>query len=104
MPAYISYLGKTMLMFMLAGAQCCMNILELGPCLDREDTASHQPPPDQPVAFPLKYLLSATLLTIATALVVVTRYVSTNLFIKTLIFISHANTYFLQTHYNVYFN
>ena len=72
MPVYISYLGKSLLMFMLAGAQCGLNII-LGPNLDREDGSSRPP---GPVAFPLKYSLSATLLTIALALVVVTRYVS----------------------------
>lgn len=76
MPTYISYLGKSVLMFLLAGAQCSMNILMLGHCLDREDIASTLPPPDQPVAYPLKYSLSATLLTIASTLVVVSRYVS----------------------------
>ncbi|XP_044580736.1 adenylate cyclase type 3-like [Cotesia glomerata] len=74
MPTYISYLGKSVLMFLLAGAQCAMNILMLGHCLDREDTASTLPPPDQPVAYPLKYSLSATLLTVASTLVVVARY------------------------------
>lgn len=72
MPVYISYLGKSMLMFMLAGAQCGLNVL-LGPNLDREDGSSSPP---GPVAFPLKYSLSVTLLTIALALVVVARYVS----------------------------
>lgn len=70
MPVYISYLGKSMLMFMLAGAQCGLNII-LGPNLDREDS---KPPGSMAVS--LKYSLSATLLTIALALVVVTRYVS----------------------------
>lgn len=70
MPVYISYLGKSMLMFMLAGAQCGLNVL-LGPNLDREDGSSSPP---GPVAFPLKYSLSVTLLTIALALVVVARY------------------------------
>lgn len=73
MPAYICYLGKAFLMFMLAGAQCTVNVLFLGPTLDREDMATTSP--GQSV-FPLKYSLSATLLTIAVALVVVARYVS----------------------------
>ena len=60
-------------MFMLAGAQCAVNILILGPSLDREDIASYPP---GPVPFPLKYSLSAMLLTIAATLVVVARYVS----------------------------
>lgn len=76
MPAYVCYLGKSLMMFMLAGAQCSINIFILGPSLDREDIATHQPPPDQPVAFPLKYSLSATLIIIAITLVAVARYVS----------------------------
>ncbi|XP_034941788.1 adenylate cyclase type 3 isoform X2 [Chelonus insularis] len=74
MPTYMSYLGKSVLMFLLASAQCSMNVLILAPSLDQEDTTSHQPPPDQPVAYPLKYLLSVTLLTIVVTLVFVARY------------------------------
>ncbi|KAK0158963.1 hypothetical protein PV328_009897 [Microctonus aethiopoides] len=74
MPAYVCYLGKSLMMFVLAGAQCSINIFILGPSLDREDIATHQPPPDQPVAFPLKYSLSATLIIIAITLVAVARY------------------------------
>ncbi|OXU30600.1 hypothetical protein TSAR_007812 [Trichomalopsis sarcophagae] len=71
MPAYICYLGKAFLMFMLAGAQCTINVLFLGPTLDHEHMATTSP--GQKV-LPLKYSLSATLLTIAIALVVVARY------------------------------
>ncbi|XP_012289111.1 adenylate cyclase type 3 [Orussus abietinus] len=71
MPAYISYLGKAFLMSLLAGAQCTINVLFIGSNLDREDIASTPP---GPVPFPLKYSLSATLITIAAALVVVARY------------------------------
>ncbi|XP_043288033.1 adenylate cyclase type 3 isoform X2 [Venturia canescens] len=71
MPAYINYLGKSVLMFVLAGAQCAVNIMILGPSLDREDVASYPP---GPVPFPLKYSLSAILLTVAATLVVVARY------------------------------
>ncbi|XP_015592323.1 adenylate cyclase type 3 [Cephus cinctus] len=71
MPTYISYLGKALLMGILAGAQCAMNIMLIAPSLDREDSASNLP---GPVPFPLKYALSATLATIAVALVIVARY------------------------------
>ncbi|KAK2580015.1 hypothetical protein KPH14_012304 [Odynerus spinipes] len=71
MPTYICYLGKAILMYLLAGAQCAINIIFLGPSLDREDTATLPP---GPAPFALKYSLSATLLTIATALVIVARY------------------------------
>lgn len=74
MPTYLCYLNKAFLMYTLAGAQCCINILFLAPSLDREDTMSNAP---GIVPFPLKYSLSAILLTIATALVIVARYVST---------------------------
>ena len=73
MPAYICYLGKVFLMFLLAGAQCTVNILFLDTSLDREDLASTAPGQN---VFHLKYSLSATLLTISAALVVVARYVS----------------------------
>lgn len=75
MPAYISYLGKALLMSILAGAQCAVNVMILGPSLDREDIAIC--PPDA-VAFPLKYSLSATLVLITLTLVVVAKYVSIN--------------------------
>ncbi|XP_063976256.1 adenylate cyclase type 3 [Diachasmimorpha longicaudata] len=71
MPAYISYLGKSVLMFMLAGTQCSVNILILGASLDREDMASYS---SDPVPLPLKYSLSATLITVAVTLVIVARY------------------------------
>ncbi|XP_011505214.1 PREDICTED: adenylate cyclase type 3-like [Ceratosolen solmsi marchali] len=71
MPVYICYLGKAFLMFVLAGAQCTVNVLFLGSTLDREDLASISPGQN---IFHLKYSLSATLLTIAVALVVVARY------------------------------
>ncbi|XP_066589148.1 adenylate cyclase type 3 [Prorops nasuta] len=71
MPTYLCYMRKAFLMYLLAGAQCCLNIMFLGHSLDREDIASTPP---GPVPFPLKYSLSATILTIATALVIVARY------------------------------
>jgi hypothetical protein len=73
MPVYICYLGKAFLMFMLAGAQCTVNVLFLGSTLDHEDMVSTSPGQN---IFHLKYSLSATLLTTAVALVVVSRYVS----------------------------
>ncbi|XP_058795491.1 adenylate cyclase type 3 [Phymastichus coffea] len=71
MPAYICYLGKAFLMFLLAGAQCAINVTFLEPTLDREDMGFSTP--GQKI-FHLKYSLSATLLTIALALVFVARY------------------------------
>lgn len=72
MPTYLCYLTKACLMYFLAGAQSCINVLFLASSLDREDVASNQ----GSVPFPLKYSLAATLFTIATALVIVARYVS----------------------------
>ncbi|XP_014599783.1 PREDICTED: adenylate cyclase type 3 [Polistes canadensis] len=71
MPTYICYLGKALLMYILAGAQCAINILFLGSSLELEEMATL--PPD-PITYSLKYSLSASLLTIATALVIVARY------------------------------
>ncbi|XP_015509820.1 adenylate cyclase type 3 [Neodiprion lecontei] len=71
MPAYISYLGKALLMSILASAQCSVNVMILGPSLDREDLAIYPP---GSVAFPLKYALSATLILITLTLVVVAKY------------------------------
>lgn len=70
MPTYLCYLTKACLMYFLAGAQSCINVLFLASSLDREDVASNQ----GSVPFPLKYSLAATLFTIATALVIVARY------------------------------
>ncbi|XP_012267004.1 adenylate cyclase type 3 [Athalia rosae] len=71
MPAYLSYLGKAFLMSILAGAQCAVNVMILGPSLDREDVAICPP---GTVPFPLKYSLSATLVLITLTLVVVAKY------------------------------
>lgn len=62
-------------MFMLAGAQCFVNIMMLSKGLDREDAASYSA---DPVPFPLKYSLSAVILIVALTLVVFARYVSIN--------------------------
>ncbi|XP_012233233.1 adenylate cyclase type 3 isoform X2 [Linepithema humile] len=71
MPTYLCYLTKACLMYFLAGAQSCINVLYLAPILDREDVASY---PSGVVPFPLRYSLSATLFVVATALVIVARY------------------------------
>lgn len=65
-------------MYILAGGQCCYNILFLAPTIDREELTSN--PFGQENRFPLRYSLSATLLIIATALVIVARYVSVQRF------------------------
>ncbi|XP_018317057.1 adenylate cyclase 3 [Mycetomoellerius zeteki] len=69
MPTYLCYLSKACLMYILAGAQSCINVLFLSSSLDREEMACYQN-----TDFPLKYSLTATLFTIATALVIVARY------------------------------
>jgi len=74
MPTYLCYLTKACLMYFLAGAQSCINILFLASSLDREDMASNSF--GLPVPFPLKYSLAATLFIVATALIIVARYVS----------------------------
>nr|XP_034175120.1 adenylate cyclase type 3 [Osmia lignaria] len=71
MPNYIYYLGKTYLMFGIAGIQCAVNIYLLGGRLDWEDYASS--PLDPPI-FPSKYYLSITLFVVAICLVIVSRY------------------------------
>ncbi|XP_032668643.1 adenylate cyclase type 3 [Odontomachus brunneus] len=72
MPTYLCYLYKAFLMYILAGGQCCYNILFLAPTINREDMMSNSAGPES--RFPLKYSLSAILLIIATALVIVARY------------------------------
>ncbi|GAB1862161.1 adenylate cyclase [Camponotus japonicus] len=72
MPTYLCYLTKACLMYFLAGAQSCINILFLASSLDREDMASNSF--GLPVPFPLKYSLAATLFIVATALIIVARY------------------------------
>ncbi|XP_012056949.1 PREDICTED: adenylate cyclase type 3 [Atta cephalotes] len=69
MPTYLCYLTKACLMYFLAGAQSCINVLFLSSSLNREEMACYRD-----ISFPLKYSLAATLFTIATALVIVARY------------------------------
>lgn len=72
MPTYLCYLNKACWMYILAGAQSCINILFLGPSLAREDVTT-----SSSALFPLKYSLSGTLFIIATVLIIVARHVST---------------------------
>lgn len=76
MPTYIGYLGKSIMIFMLAITQCAINVNFIASSLDREDLSTKPP---GPVAYPLKYSCSASLLTIACILVIISRYVSTQL-------------------------
>lgn len=77
MPTYLCYLTKACLMYFLAGAQSCINILFLAPSLDREDMEDTS---GRWVPFPLKYSLATTLFIVATALIIVARYVSAKCF------------------------
>ncbi|XP_029679778.1 adenylate cyclase type 3-like [Formica exsecta] len=71
MPTYLCYLTKACLMYFLAGAQSCINILFLASSLDREDMEDMS---GRWVPFPLKYSLATTLFIVATALIIVARY------------------------------
>nr|XP_050847572.1 adenylate cyclase type 3 [Vespula vulgaris] len=71
MPTYLCYIGKALLMYLLAGAQCFINIVFLKSSLEREDMATSPP---GPISFPLRYSLSVTLFIVATSLVIVARY------------------------------
>lgn len=61
------------MMFMLAITQCTINLNFIGSSLDREDLSTKPP---GPVAYPLKYSCSASLMTITCILVIISRYVS----------------------------
>lgn len=73
------------MMYALALAQCIINIVYLGPSLDREDLGSNFMSSSGQILdlIHLKYSLSATQLTIAFVLVLVARYVrQKNIFIE----------------------
>ncbi|KAJ8684229.1 hypothetical protein QAD02_020021 [Eretmocerus hayati] len=74
MPLYICYLGKAFLMFVLAGAQCMVNIVYLGRAIELEDPAAQGLKEPLPGSVSLKYALCATLLTISFVLFGVARY------------------------------
>ncbi|CAH2002889.1 unnamed protein product [Acanthoscelides obtectus] len=69
LPACISYLWKGFFMFLIAVAQCVVNILVLGPTLDCEELMKHWTSLTQG-----KYTLSGLLLTATLALVFLARH------------------------------
>ncbi|XP_020286461.1 adenylate cyclase type 3 [Pseudomyrmex gracilis] len=73
MPTYLCYLTKAFLMYVLVGMQSYVNIVHFASHLDREDMTSNPYVPPSKI-FPLKYMLSLTLVFVANALIIVARY------------------------------
>jgi adenylate cyclase 3 len=42
LPAQVSHLVKAGLLFLIAGAHCCMNVFVIGPALDSEEATNHR--------------------------------------------------------------